>query len=137
MERRKIMASTWSSIKFANRAPENHLLLRCFVGGANNQHLSLLDEPELVSVVRDELREIMGIGADPLFARVFRWEKSMPQYTLGHGKKLQRIEERLSSLPGLYVAGSAYWGIGISDCIKSGKQAALKAFEYIREAVPE
>ena len=137
LERRKIMASTWSSIKFANRAPENNLLLRCFVGGANNQHLSLLSEPEIVSIVRDELREIMGIRSEPLFARVFRWEKSMPQYTLGHGQKLQRIEERLSSLSGLFIAGSAYWGIGISDCIRSGKQAALRAFEYLQEAVRE
>jgi len=79
----------------------------------------------------------MGIGAEPLFARVFRWEKSMPQYTLGHGQKLQRIEERLSSLPGLFIAGSAYWGIGISDCIRSGKQAALLAFEHLQEAVRE
>lgn len=136
LERRKIMASTWSSIKFANRAPKNHLLLRCFVGGANNQHLSLLSEPEVVSIVRDELREIMGIGSEPLFARVFRWERSMPQYTLGHRHKLLRIEERLSFLPGLYVAGSAYWGIGISDCIRTGKQAALKAFEHLQVSSP-
>jgi len=131
VEQRKIMACTWSSMKFANRAPENNLLLRCFVGGAHNQHLSLLSEPEIVAIVRDELREIMGIRSEPLFTRVFRWEKSMPQYTLGHGQRLQRIEERLSALPGLFIAGSAYWGIGISDCIRSGKKAALQALEYL------
>ena len=102
------------------------------MGGANNQHLALLSEAEIVSIVRDELREIMGIGAEPLFAKVFRWKKSMPQYTLGHAQKLQRIEARLSALPGLFIAGSAYWGIGISDCIRSGKQAALKAFEHLQ-----
>jgi oxygen-dependent protoporphyrinogen oxidase len=131
VERRKIMACTWSSIKFASRAPKNNLLLRCFVGGPQNQHLSLLSDPEIVAIARSELQVIMGITAKPLFTRVFRWEKSMPQYTLGHGQKIQRIEERLSALPGLFIAGSAYWGIGISDCIRSGKKAALQALEYL------
>lgn len=132
LERRKIMASTWSSIKFANRAPENNLLVRCFLGGARNEHLSRLDEPEIVSIVRDELRDIMGISAEPLFTRVYQWEKSMPQYTIGHGEKLQRIEERLSAHPGLFIAGSSYQGIGISDCIKGGEQAAMGALEFIK-----
>ena len=131
LEKRKIMASTWSSIKFANRAPKNKLLLRCFLGGAGNNHLSLLSEGEIVSIAREELHDIMDIKTEPLFTRVFRWEKSMPQYTIGHGEKLQRINERLSYHPGLFLAGSAYKGIGISDCIKSGKQAAGEALEFL------
>ncbi|MCD6353231.1 MAG: protoporphyrinogen oxidase, partial [Proteobacteria bacterium] len=80
LEQRKIMASTWSSNKFFNRAPKNKFLIRCFAGGAGNEHLSLLSEPEIAAIVRDELRDIMGIKAEPIFTKVYRWKKSMPQY---------------------------------------------------------
>ena len=132
LEQRKIMASTWSSNKFFNRAPQNKFLIRCFVGGAGNEHLSLLSEPEIAAIVRDELRDIMGIKAEPIFTRVYRWEKSMPQYIIGHSDRLKRINDRLISCPGLFLAGSAYRGIGISDCIKSGERAARKSLEYLK-----
>lgn len=131
MERRKIMASTWSSMKFSHRAPEDKLLIRCFVGGAQNEHLAVLNETEIVSLVQEELRDIMGIEAKPLFTKVYRWEKSMPQYTIGHGAKLKRIEAQLDTHPGLFLAGSAYQGIGISDCIKSGEEAATRLLHYL------
>jgi len=131
IENRKIMASTWTSIKFAQRAPKDKLLIRCFVGGIKNEHLTRLSETELIMIVREELRDIMGIHAEPLFTRVFRWEKSMPQYMVGHEAKMKRIEERLSLNPGLFLAGSAYYGIGISDCIKSGEKAALAALKFL------
>jgi oxygen-dependent protoporphyrinogen oxidase len=73
----------------------------------------------------------MCINAEPLFAKVFRWEKSLPQYSVGHETKIKRIEERLSVNPGLFLAGSAYHGIGISDCIKSGEKAALAALKSL------
>ena len=130
IEDRKIMASTWTSVKFAHRAPNDKLLIRCFVGGVKNEHLTRVGEKELTAIVREELRDIMGITAEPLFAKVFRWEKSMPQYTVGHEEKIKKIEERLSGNPGLFLAGSAYHGIGISDCIKSGEKAALAAVKF-------
>ena len=129
-ENRKIMASTWTSVKFAHRAPDDKLLIRCFVGGIKNEHLTRLSETELIMIVREELRDIMGINAEPLFAKVFRWERSMPQYTIGHETKMKRIEERLSLNPGIFLAGNAYHGIGISDCIKSGEKAALAAVKF-------
>lgn len=131
VENRKIMASTWTSIKFEHRAPRDKLLIRCFVGGRKNEHLTRLSESELIVIVREELRDILGIRAEPLFAKAFRWEKSMPQYTVGHEAKLKRIEERLSLNPGLFLAGSAFHGIGISDCIKSGDRAALAALKFL------
>lgn len=82
-------------------------------------------------MVQAELRDIMGIRAEPLFIKVYKWEKSMPQYIVGHEEKLKRIEFHLSSHPGLFLAGSAYQGIGISDCIKSGEKAAKAAFEFL------
>lgn len=130
IENRKIMACTWTSIKFARRAPHDKLLIRCFVGGINNEHLTCLNESALIAIAREELRNIMGINAEPLFTRVFRWEKSMPQYMVGHETKIKRIEGRLSLNPGLFLAGSAYHGIGISDCIKSGENAALAALKF-------
>jgi oxygen-dependent protoporphyrinogen oxidase len=131
IENRKIMACTWTSIKFAHRAPHDKLLIRCFVGGIKNEHLTRVNESALIAIAREELRDIMGIHAEPLFTRVFRWEKSMPQYMVGHEAKIQRIEERLSLNPGLFLAGSAYYGIGISDCIKSGEKAALAALKFL------
>lgn len=128
-EKRNIMASTWSSAKFSHRAPLEKVLLRCFVGGVQNEQLCGLEDEEMVFMVRKELREIMGVTATPLYSWVFRWEKSLPQYTLGHEKKVDTIMERLSSHPGLVVAGGAYRGVGLSDCIRSGEDAALHALE--------
>ena len=132
LEQRKIMASTWSSNKFHNRAPNNKFLVRCFVGGAGNEHLSRFDEADIIAIVRNELRDIMGIKAEPIFTRVYKWEKCMPQYTIGHSERLKRINARLVSYPGLFLAGSAYRGIGISDCIKGGARAAMKAREFLK-----
>ncbi|HPD60236.1 MAG TPA: protoporphyrinogen oxidase [Thermodesulfobacteriota bacterium] len=131
IENRKIMASTWTSVKFAHRAPPDKLLIRCFVGGIKNEYLARLGDTELIMIVRKELRDIMGINAEPLFAKVFRWEKSMPQYTVGHEMKMKRIEERLSLNPGVFLAGNAYYGIGISDCIRSGEKAARAALKFL------
>jgi oxygen-dependent protoporphyrinogen oxidase len=131
IENRKIMAVTWTSIKFAHRAPHDKLLIRCFVGGIKNEYLTRLNESALIAIVREELQDIMGIHAEPLFTKVFRWEKSMPQYIVGHEEKIKKIEERLSLNPGLFLTGSAYHGIGISDCIKSGERAALAALNFL------
>ncbi|NIS71613.1 MAG: protoporphyrinogen oxidase, partial [Proteobacteria bacterium] len=87
-EQRSIMASTWTSVKFANRAPDNHVLLRVFVGGAKNEAALELNDDEMVAMSRKELRDIMGIKADPLFTKVYRWEDSMPQYQIGHMERV-------------------------------------------------
>jgi oxygen-dependent protoporphyrinogen oxidase len=133
-EKRKIMASTWTSIKFDYRAPKDAVLLRAFVGGANNEQLVNLDDNKMVRVVKEDLREIMGIEGDPVLIKIYRWEKSMPQYLVGHLEKVARIEERTNLQPGLFLTGCAYKGIGISDSVHDAEIIAEKAVEYIKKA---
>ena len=126
VEKRRIMAATWTSVKFSHRAPDDSVLIRCFVGGSKNAELVDLDDAAMVKMVKEELRDIMGIEAEPVLTRVFRWRKSMPQYTIGHDERVKWIDERVASIPGLYLAGSAYHGIGISDSIRYGEVVAKK-----------
>ncbi|MBI5563011.1 MAG: protoporphyrinogen oxidase [Deltaproteobacteria bacterium] len=130
-EGRRIMAATWSSVKFNLRAPDDSVLIRCFVGGAKNNDLVSLDDDVMTRMVREELREIMGIDAEPALTRVFRWKDSMPQYTIGHEERVAAMEERIARLPGLYVTGSAYHGIGISDSVRNAEITAKKALHYL------
>ncbi len=131
IECRKIMAATWTSSKFLFRAPEDAVLIRCFVGGSKNEELVYLSEEEIASIVREELKSIMGIDADPVLVKVFRWNKAMPQYTIGHAEKVSWIEERTRLYPGLFLTGSAYRGIGISDCVRNGETTAKKVVEFL------
>jgi protoporphyrinogen/coproporphyrinogen III oxidase len=124
IEKRTVMACTFSSVKFAGRAPQGHALLRAFVGGALQPETLELDETDLHSAVRTDLKDLLGIERPPLFAEVSRWERSMPQYHVGHVARVQRIAERLASLPNLALAGNAYSGLGIPDCVRSGEAAA-------------
>ena len=126
IEKRRIMAATWTSVKFAHRAPDDSVLIRCFVGGSKNAELVGLDDAAMVRMVREELGDIMGIEAEPLLVRVFRWKNSMPQYTIGHEERVSWIDERVASIKGLYLTGSAYHGIGISDSIRYGEIVAKK-----------
>jgi oxygen-dependent protoporphyrinogen oxidase len=124
IEKRTVMACTFSSVKFAGRAPRDHALLRVFVGGALQSEVLELSEAELLTAVFGDLRALLGIQKAPLFTEVSRWERSMPQYHVGHLARVQRIEQRLASLPNLALAGNAYSGLGIPDCIRSGETAA-------------
>jgi oxygen-dependent protoporphyrinogen oxidase len=124
IEKRSLIACTFSSVKFAGRAPEGHSLLRAFVGGALQPELMCLSRTQLLPRVLGDLREMLGIERAPLFAEVATWERSMPQYHVGHLERVKRIEERVAALPGLVLAGNAYSGLGIPDCIRSGEAAA-------------
>jgi oxygen-dependent protoporphyrinogen oxidase len=124
IERRKILACTFSSIKFKGRAPEGHVLLRAFVGGALQPEIFALEEDRIAAAVRDDLRALLGIEKPPLFCLVEKWPRSMAQYHLGHLERVGRINERLATFPTLKLAGNAYGGAGIPDCIRSGEQAA-------------
>ncbi|HMD86353.1 MAG TPA: protoporphyrinogen oxidase [Terriglobia bacterium] len=130
-EHRRMLACTFVHAKFDHRAPEGKAMLRCFLGGARDPDVLELRDEEVVAIVRRELREIMNFIAEPLFFRVHRWPASMAQYPVGHRGRVSAIEERLQDLPGLYLAGNAYSGIGISDCIRTGRSAAEKALEYV------
>ena len=126
MESRKIMACTFSSLKYPGRAPDGYLLLRAFVGGNLQPELFEDDDPTMAKNVRDELADLLGIQAQPLFTRIWRHPNSMPQYEVGHQRRVERIEKALESLPNIALAGSAYHGVGISDCVRTGEEAAEK-----------
>jgi protoporphyrinogen/coproporphyrinogen III oxidase len=125
-EDRNVRACTWSSQKFRGRAPEGHVLLRAFVGGAGAEHLVNHDDVALAAMVRDELRTMMGLRAEPVLTRVYRWEKANPQYDVGHQARIAEIDARLAKMPGLHVAGGAYHGLGIPDCIENGARVAAR-----------
>jgi protoporphyrinogen/coproporphyrinogen III oxidase len=99
-------------------------LLRAFAGGALQPEIFALDELEMSRRVEVDLRELLGISEPPLFTEVAKWERSMPQYEVGHLDRVKEIENDLNKLPGLTLAGNAYRGAGIPDCIRSGEAAA-------------
>jgi oxygen-dependent protoporphyrinogen oxidase len=131
IERRATLACTFSSIKFAGRAPEGHALLRAFVGGALQPEMFALAEDQMLAAVRADLRALLGIQAPPLFAQVAKWPRSMAQYHLGHLDRVTRINEHLRKLPTLQLAGNAYNGAGLPDCIRSGRTAADQLLQAI------
>ncbi|HEV2802044.1 MAG TPA: protoporphyrinogen oxidase [Pyrinomonadaceae bacterium] len=123
-ERLSTLACTFSSVKFAGRAPANHALLRAFVGGALQPEMYALDTERMLAAVREDLRALLGIERAPLFAHVEKWPRSMAQYHLGHLARIARIRLRLQNFPTLQLAGNAYGGAGLPDCIRSGRNAA-------------
>jgi len=124
IEKRKIMACTFSSLKYPGRAPQGYILLRAFVGGSLQPELFCADDQMMEKNVRDELASLLGVTAQPRFARVWRHPNSMPQYHVGHEARVKRIETALRPFPSLTLAGSAYHGVGISDCVRTGEEAA-------------
>lgn len=135
-EDRPVMATTWSSSKFDGRAPGGHVLLRSFLGRAGREAAAQLDDDEMAAVVRAELREIMGITAQPELVEIFRWPRGMPQYRVGHVELVAHIEAAVARVPGIELAGGAYHGIGIGDCLREGSAAAERALEHVR-GLPE
>jgi len=123
-EGKRTLAATFVHNKFPHRAPEDRALLRCFIGGARDEEVLQTPDEEIVRMVRDDLRQIIKLTADPLFTRVYRWKGAMAQYGVGHLERLQRIETLLQQLPGLALAGNGYRGIGVPDCVRSGNDAA-------------
>ncbi len=128
VEGRKIIACSFSFMKYARRAPAGFALLRVFVGGALSSELSSLPDDEMTGLVRNELRDILGVEAEPTFATVARYPESMPQYEIGHLARLERIEKHASAYPTLALAGNGYRGVGIPDCIAGGERAAEALF---------
>ena len=125
-EGRRINGATWITNKFAHRSPEGGFLARCFIGGDRTGEEMRADDEGLVRICREELRDIAGITAEPLFSRVFRWQDSGPQYDVGHATLARTIDEQLGRLPGLDVTGSGFRGIGIPDCIYDGRETARR-----------
>ncbi|MDB4614086.1 protoporphyrinogen oxidase [bacterium] len=126
IEKRRILAVSFSSRKFPGRAPDGQLLMRTFVGGATQPQMLKHSDDELVSIVREELNHILGVSGEPTLSLVTRYDKAMPQYHIGHVGRVTAIEASAASIPGLELAGSAYHGVGIPDCIASGQAAARR-----------
>jgi oxygen-dependent protoporphyrinogen oxidase len=135
-EGKRILAATFVHNKFPHRAPQDRALLRCFLGGSRDEPALELSQAEIVRLVRDELRQILGLAAEPAFTRVYKWRTSMAQYKVGHLERLQRIEYLRRQLPGLALAGNAYGGIGVPDCIRSGQEAAAQILTALGLAEP-
>jgi oxygen-dependent protoporphyrinogen oxidase len=116
-------------VKFPGRAPADSVLTRTFVGGALQPELLERDDAELAELVRGELTQLLGIQGEPIFAEVVRWNRTMPQYHVGHLDRVAAIERLVEASPGLAIAGNAYRGVGIPFCIRSGQQAATRVRE--------
>ena len=128
VEKRALLAATYSSTKWPGRAPKGAVLLRGFVGGPHNQAIMEKGDEEIREIVLNEMRDILGIDpkAKPIFSRFYRWTLGMPQYTLGHLDRVEFIEERSKKIIGLALAGGAYRGVGLPNCIESGESAVSK-----------
>jgi oxygen-dependent protoporphyrinogen oxidase len=123
-EGKRMLAATFVHNKFPHRAPEDRALIRCFLGGARDEAILQLSDEDILGIVRRELKQIIGVTADPIFARVYKWKGAMAQYGVGHLERLERIERLRQQLPGLALAGNGYRGIGVPDCVRSGNEAA-------------
>jgi len=124
VEKSDLIACSFSSIKFDGRAPEDHILIRAFLGGALNPEIVNLDDNQIIDRAKNELEKILGIKGNPEFTLIQRYPDAMPQYHLGHLDKVANIQNRLLEYKGLEIAGNAYSGVGIPECVYSGEQAA-------------
>jgi oxygen-dependent protoporphyrinogen oxidase len=129
---RPVLACTWVSSKWPRRAPVDLSLVRVFIGRAGEAPSTERSDEELLRIALDELRETVGITSEPMVSRIYRWVDGMPQYTLGHLERVAAVETAIASAAGLAIAGHAYRGVGIPDCIASGEHAA----ERVLAAIP-
>jgi oxygen-dependent protoporphyrinogen oxidase len=121
----QITACTWTSSKWLHSSPQDKVLLRCYVGRSGDEASVDLPDEELIKAVRRDIKETMGITAEPIFTEITRLHRSMPQYPVGHVENMQRLRERLAAdLPGVWITGAAFDGVGLPDCIRQGKEAA-------------
>jgi oxygen-dependent protoporphyrinogen oxidase len=130
----RMLACTFVHNKFPHRAPPDKGLLRCFLGGARDEAVLSLSDDDLLAQVREELKKIINLNANPIFTRVQRWRGAMAQYESGHLARVERIEKRVADIQQLAIAGNAFHGIGVPDCIRSGQQAADKLLGTLAEA---
>ncbi|WP_165221318.1 protoporphyrinogen oxidase [Aquisphaera insulae] len=135
IEGRSILAASFSSIKFPSRAPEGTALIRVFVGGATQPDHFELDDSALSALVARELGDLIGASGTPLFERISRHPRAMPQYVLGHLERVEAIRMKLARHPGLFLTGIAFDGVGIPDCIHGAETTADRAFEALAKSI--
>jgi oxygen-dependent protoporphyrinogen oxidase len=120
----RTLGSIWTSSIFGDRAPDGHVQFRTMLGGAGDSSVLELTDDLLWRTIRSELDSLIGITADPVFMRVYRWERGIPQYTLGHRERRARIEEFASRHSGLSFVGNSFYGVGLNDCVKMAHRLA-------------
>lgn|SRR5574341_185245 len=125
VEGRRVNAATYSSVKWSFRAPDDMVQIRVFVGGGHHEELvHELDDVGMVRMVLEELDTILGLKANPQFSKVYRWNKGMPKYTVGHLDRISLLDRLVATHPGLHLIGCSYKGIGIGDCVHEAQIAA-------------
>ena len=129
-----ILAGSWLSSKWPHRAPEGKVLLRTFVGGGRDPRALERDDAGLVARSLAATRPLLGITGDPIFTRVYRWERASAQHEVGHLARLKAIDARLAAHPGLFITGSGFRGVGIPDCVMDGRAVARQALEKLRSS---
>ncbi len=134
IEGRPVLAVSFLSIKFPSRAPAGTVLLRVFIGGATQPELFDCDDAAIGEIVRNELGALIGATGEPLFQRIGRHPRSMPQYILGHLDRVETIRRKLARHPRLYLTGIAYDGVGIPDCIHAAETTADRLFDALANA---
>ncbi len=120
----RTLGSIWTSSIFSERAPEGFVQFRSMLGGDGDHSVLELSDEQLWETLRKELDPLIGIKNDPAFIRIFRWEHGIPQFKLGHRERRARIEQLAARHPGLHVAGNAYYGVGLNDCVKMAYRVA-------------
>lgn len=131
VERSPLLAATWVTSKWPARAPAGHVLLRAFLGGGRDPHRLDRGDDELVHAARTELADLLDIDGPPVLTRLFRWMRQSPQYEVGHLQRLGHIDQRLASLPGLFLGGSGFRAMGIPDCIADAREIAARAAAFV------
>jgi oxygen-dependent protoporphyrinogen oxidase len=127
-----ITACTWTSAKWLHSSPGDKVLLRCYVGRSGDEEVVDLPDDQLTEAVRRDIREIMGITALPLFTEITRLHRSMPQYPVGHTQQVASLRSSMAAqMPGVWVTGAAFDGVGLPDCIRQGKEAAARVYEAL------
>lgn len=123
-EKRGILGTVADSNVFPGRAPQGSVLFRTMIGGARSPQLAELPDDQLLDRVRSDLRDIMGLTAEPEFVKIHRHEKAIPQYLVGHAARLEAVEQHLDSLPGLILTGNAFRGVSLNDCVLNAMKTA-------------
>lgn len=134
-ENRRLLGSLWTSSIFNHRVPGGTIMMRNMVGGARDIKTPFLADDELVDLVVEELKPLIDIKGKPSFSRVFRWRNAIPQYVTGHGARLKKMEDTIRArYPGIFLAGNAYKGVSMNDCVENSEATAEQALSYAATA---
>jgi oxygen-dependent protoporphyrinogen oxidase len=130
-DQRDVLGVQWCSTIFPERAPSGSVLLRAMCGGWHRGELVDWDDDRLLNAVETELRLTMGIQSKPIFQQIIRWPRAIPQYLCGHLDRVERIENRASNFPGLFLGGNCYRGVALNDCVEQGALLAQRVARYL------